>query len=255
MALGPSLFDMMMMTFSGPRDDASRTDAMMMMTSLSRVKLRGPGPRDSDDIEASSEAHATFPACERAARGVRRDDLSVGHPGISSGCQPLESSCYLRQLREPAEQTQVLQGGVRPTEYARKDRRRRRRARRDGRRRGGAFRARHETRLRRECRRGSATATRELRRVLLPGSGTIFLEPYVQFKPSQFLRTALHELIPNPLAYFVVLFTETAVFGPRCAKRGMPRAVGRNCRSPSSPAWGSFSASSREYGSSRTWRS
>ena len=40
-----------------------------------------------------------------------------------------------------------------------------------------------------------------------------FLEPYVQFKPSQFFRTALYELIPAPLAYFVVLFTETAVFG------------------------------------------
>ena len=40
-----------------------------------------------------------------------------------------------------------------------------------------------------------------------------FLEPHVRFKPSQFLRTALYELVPIPLSYFVVLFMETAVFG------------------------------------------
>lgn len=40
-----------------------------------------------------------------------------------------------------------------------------------------------------------------------------FLEPRVEFKPSQFLRTALYELVPCPLSYFVVLFAETAVFG------------------------------------------
>lgn len=48
------------------------------------------------------------------------------------------------------------------------------------------------------------------------------LEANVRFKPSQFLRTTLYELVPGPVSHFVVLLVETLAFGhtleeARCA--------------------------------------
>ena len=66
------------------------------------------------------------------------------------------------------------------------------------------------------------------------------LEANVRFKPSQFLRTTLYELVPGPLSFFVVLLVEMLAFGhtleeARCAagtRQKLPFFVfpGPSCR-------------------------